>query len=81
MTSEEVLLEKFKVLSPDLKREVEHFVEFLQTKVQKKTPRVSLEGIWAEMDVNLSEEDFREARREMWQNFPREHFFEGEENK
>jgi len=81
MTSEEVLLEKFKVLPPDLKREVEHFVEFLQTKVQTKTPRVSLEGIWADMDVNLTEEDFREARREMWKNFPREHLFEKEEGK
>ena len=81
MTAEEVLLEKFKVLPPDLKREAEHFIEFLQTKAQKKTPRVSLEGIWAEMDVNITEEDIREVRREAWQNFPREHFFESEENK
>ena len=81
MVSEEVLLERIKVLPPDLKREVEHFVEFLQTKVQAKSPRVSLEGIWADMDVNLTEEDFQEARREMWKNFPREHFFEKEEIK
>ncbi|HSK73357.1 MAG TPA: DUF2281 domain-containing protein [Pyrinomonadaceae bacterium] len=80
MTSEEALLEKIKVLPPDLKREVAHFVEFLQTKVQKQTPRVSLEGIWADMDVNITEEDIAEARREMWGNFPREHFFDKEEN-
>lgn len=79
MTSEEVLLEKIKVLPPDLKREAIHFVEFLESKVQKNVERVSLEGIWADMDVNLTEEDLREARKEMWQNFPREHFFEKEE--
>jgi len=81
MTSEEVLLEKIKVLPPDLKREAIHFVEFLQTKVEKKTPRVSLEGIWADLNVNITEEDIAEARKEMWGNFPREHFFDNEENK
>lgn len=80
MTSEEVLLEKIKVLPPNLRQEAIHFIEFLQSKVQKNTPRVSLEGIWADMDVNLTEEDIRDARKEMWQNFPREHFFEKEED-
>jgi len=79
MTSEEALLEQFKVLPPDLKREAIHFVEFLQTKINKKNPRVSLEGIWADMNVNVTEEDIAEARKEMWSNFPREHFFEKEE--
>jgi hypothetical protein len=81
MTSEEVLLEQIKVLPPDLKQEAIHFVEFLQTKIQKKTSRVSLEGIWADLNVNITEEDIVEARKEMWGNFPREHFFDKEENK
>ena len=65
MTSEEVLLEKIKVLPPDLKQKAIEYVEALQKKVQRKTPRVSLEGIWADMDVNITEEDIREARNEM----------------
>jgi hypothetical protein len=81
MTSEEALLEQIKVLPPDLKKEVSDFVEFLQTKVKKESPRVSLEGIWADMDVNISEEDISEARKEMFANFPREEFFENGENK
>lgn len=81
MTAEEVLLEKIKVLPPNLKEEAIHFVEFLQTKIQPKSPRVSLEGIWADMNVNVTEEDIREMRNEAWKNFPREHFFEKEENK
>ncbi len=76
MISEEVLLQKIKVLPPDLKQKAIEFVESLQKKAQKRTPRVSLEGIWADMDVNITEEDIREARQEMWGNFPREHFFE-----
>lgn len=81
MSSDEALLEQIKVLPPDLKKEVTHFIEFLQTKVKKETPTVSLEGIWADMDVNISEEDIDEARNEMWGNFPREQFFENGENK
>ncbi len=81
MTSEEALLEQIKVLPPDLKKEVSHFVEFLQTKVQKENSRVSLEGIWADMEVNISDEDISEARKEMFGNFPREQFFENGENK
>ncbi len=82
MTSEEVLLEKFKMLPVNYRQELLDFAEFLQTKIQKKTPRVSLEGIWADMNVNITEEDIAEARQEMWGNFPREHFFDKkEENK
>lgn len=81
MTSEEVLFQKIKTLPPDLQRKAIEFVDSLQTEARKKTPRVSLEGIWAEMNVDISEEDIREARREMWGNFPREQFFEQEEVK
>jgi len=81
MINEEVLLEQIKVLPPDLKQEVSHYIEFLQTKIKNTTPRVSLEGIWADMNVNISEEDIAEARKEMWSNFPREHFFEKEKDK
>jgi hypothetical protein len=32
----------------------------------------SLEGLWAKYDINITEEDIAEMRREMWSNFPRE---------
>ena len=81
MTSEEILFSKIKLLPPNLKEEALHFVEFLEGKVEKKTPRVSLEGIWADLNVNVTEKDIREMRNEAWKNFPREHFFDNEENK
>ncbi len=81
MTSEEVLLETFKDLPPDMKQEAIHFVEFLKTKSQTKTPRRSLYGALADLNINLTEEDISEARKEMWGNFPREQFFETDEAK
>ena len=69
MTSEEALLEKIKVLPPDLKQKAIEFIDSLQSKVQKETPQVSLKGIWADMNVNIPEEDIREARNEMWRGY------------
>lgn len=61
MISEEVLLQKIKVLPPDLKQRAIEFVDSLQDETQKKNLRVSLKGIWADMNVNITEEDVREA--------------------
>ena len=71
MTSEEVLLEKIKVLSPDLKQEALHFVEFLTGKERDKSPhpRRSLRGIWADNPSGLTEKDLSEARNEMWRGY------------
>ena len=72
MTSEEVLLQKIKVLPPDLKQKAIEFVDSLQNEVQKKTPRVSLKGIWADLNVNITDEDIREARNEMWRGYTKD---------
>lgn len=74
MTVEETVLEKVKVLPPNRKQEVLDFVEFLEEKEAKPQPRRSLYGMLADLEVNISEDDIAEARREMWGNFPREHF-------
>lgn len=81
MTVEEVLIEKIKELPLNRKQEMLDFAEFLEEKEAKSQPHVSLEGIWADMNVIITEEDIQEARKEMWGNFPREHFFENEETK
>ena len=72
MVSEEVLLQKIKVLPPDLKQKAIEFVEALQKEARKKNPRVSLKGIWADMNVNITEEDIREARNEMWRGYTKD---------
>jgi len=72
MTSEEVLLEKFKVLPVNRQQELLDFAEFLEQKEAVKKPRVSLKGIWADMNVNISDEDIREARNEMWRGYTKD---------
>lgn len=80
MTSEEALLKKFKVLPTNRKQELLDFAEFLEQKESSKHPRRrSLYGIWSDLSIDITEEDFREAREEAWKNFPREHFFDTEE--
>ncbi len=33
---------------------------------EKKAPPRSAEGLWAEFDIDISAEDIKELRREMW---------------
>ena len=79
MTSEEVLLEKIKVLPPNLRQEVIHFVEFLQTKLASKQKRQISLGIGEDLGIEITSADIDEARKEMWQNFPRDSFYHEEQ--
>jgi hypothetical protein len=72
MTIEQQVLEKLRGLPPEKQREVLDFVESLKEKNRTKTPRRSLLGLWADLNMNITEEDIAEARREMWGNFPRD---------
>jgi hypothetical protein len=74
MTNEEVLLEKYKNLTPDLKKEALNVVEYLQSKLTIKEKRKSSFGILSEFDLKISKEDTDEMRRETWANFPRKSF-------
>lgn len=71
---EEVFLSKLRELSPDKQREVLDFVEFLKSKNAPVRPRRSLKGLWADLNMEITEEDITTARQEMWRNFPRESF-------
>ena len=79
MTSEEALLEKFKILPPNLKQEAIHFVESLQTKLANKQKRQISLGIGEDLGIEISSEGIDEARKEMWGNFPREDFYTEEQ--
>lgn len=72
MTIETDVIEKLKSLPPDKQQQVLDFVEFLQQKSTPKRPRRSLKGLWADLDIDITEADIEEVRREMWGNFPRE---------
>jgi mRNA-degrading endonuclease RelE of RelBE toxin-antitoxin system len=70
MTVEQKVLEKLRELPPQRQEEVLAYISHLQEKTRQ--PRRSLAGLWADLDVNVSEKDISRARREMWGNFPRD---------
>jgi hypothetical protein len=72
MTVEEQVLEKLRELPPERQKEVLEFVDSLKEKEGTKKPLRSLEGLWADLDIHITDEDIAEARREMWGNFPRD---------
>lgn len=70
MTIEQAIVENLRDLPPEKQQEVLDFVH-LKTKTSLKVNRRSIKGLCADLGVHLTEEDFAEARREMWGNFPR----------
>ncbi|MGI8470066.1 MAG: DUF2281 domain-containing protein [Pyrinomonadaceae bacterium] len=81
MISEQVLIEKFKILPPEKQQELVDFAEFLEEKTKRKEPRKSSYGLLADLNISISKEEIDEARRETWANFPREDFFDKEQDK
>ena len=72
MSIEQSVIEKILALTPEQQREVMTYVEGMLQRGTPNLPRRSLLGIWADLGVQISEEDIAEARHEMWGNFPRE---------
>jgi Protein of unknown function (DUF2281) len=72
MTLEQQVLEKLRDLPPDKQREVLDFVASLKEKNGSLNLRRNLRGLWKDLNVDITEKDIDEARREMWSNFPRE---------
>jgi EAL domain-containing protein (putative c-di-GMP-specific phosphodiesterase class I) len=72
MTIEEQVLEKLRDLPPEKQKEVLDFVDSLKENNGTKKPLRSLRGLWADLNIHITEEDIAEARREMWGNSARD---------
>ena len=72
MTIEQAVVEKLRALPVEKQREVLDFVEFLQGKSAPPRRRHNPIGLCADLNVDITEADIAEARREMWGNFPRD---------
>jgi hypothetical protein len=68
---EEAIVEKVRALPAERRQQVLDFIEFLEHKAAQQIPRQSAEGLWAGLDVQITEEDIAAARHEMWDSFPR----------
>jgi hypothetical protein len=72
MNLEQAVLEKLRELPPEKQQEVLNFATFLQQQVTPKRPLRSVKGLWADLDIDITEEDIAQARKEMWGNFPKD---------
>jgi len=72
MNLEQAVLDKLRTLPPDKQQEVLNFAEFLQQKNLTKKPLKSVKGLCADLKVDITEEEIAQARKEMWDDFPRE---------
>jgi hypothetical protein len=65
----ELVLEKLKELPPEKQQAVLEFVESLQQNGAPGKPLNGFEGLLESCNVQITEEDIAEARREMWGQF------------
>ena len=71
MTIAEQVLERLRELPPEKQKEVLAFADSLTGNNGSKKPLRSLRGLWKNLNINITEDDIAEARREMWSNVPR----------
>jgi hypothetical protein len=69
---EETLIAVIKTLPTEKQQALLEFAEFLQSKTTSKAPSKSIKGLWANADINLTEEELATTRKEMWANFPKD---------
>lgn len=73
------IINEIENLPVEKQQEVLKFVKSLhhskpdeKSETAQKEPRRSLKGLWADLDIDITDEDIHELRREMWANFPRD---------
>jgi hypothetical protein len=71
-TIKQAVVEILEALPSNKQQELLNFAEFLQSKNLDKHPRKSLEGLCADLDIDVTEADLGAARQEMWGDFPRD---------
>ena len=73
MTLEEAIIGKIRALPAEKQEEVLRFADSLEAnRANLKVPLISPRGLWADLHVDVSEEDIAEMRKEAWKNFPRD---------
>ncbi len=72
MSIEEAILEKVRRLPPDKQSELLALADSLGAEARAKAPLRSPRGLWAGLDIDISEADVQELRHEMWKKFPRD---------
>jgi hypothetical protein len=69
---EETLIAVIKTLPTEKQQALLEFAEFLKAKTAPKNPSKSIKGLWANAEINLTEEELAVTRKEMWTNLPKD---------
>ena len=78
MSIEDAVIQGLRVLPPDKQFEVLDFIEFLQQSASATRPGRPLEGFWADLELDITQEDLDEMRREVWGGNPRDMLGDGD---
>ena len=66
MAIQETIIARLRELPEAQQQTVLHFVEFLIARNLNDAAPRSLMGAWANMGIDITEEDIADARRDMW---------------
>lgn len=69
---EQQIAERARELPVEKQQEVLDFIDFLRGRVARGES-IPVKGSLKHLNIDFSEEDIRELRREMWGNFPPDH--------
>ncbi len=69
MTTEQAVMDKLKTLSPEEQQQVLEFAESLHEQNGSRSPRRVLKGALSHLNIHITEQEIREARREMWSGY------------
>ena len=72
MNIEQNVLDKLRQLPVKKRQELLDFAEFLAQKNTIQPKLKTIKGLCTDLQIDIIEEDIKEARQEMWGNFPRE---------
>jgi hypothetical protein len=69
MSIEQAVTEKLLQLPREKREEVLDFVEFLLDRLAGRRGADNGQGLWSDLEVDITDEDIAQARREMWGTF------------
>jgi hypothetical protein len=67
---QQAIFDSLRLLPVQQQQSVLDFIEFLRDRfTPASAPLKSLKGLWSDLELDLAEADFSQARQEMWSGF------------
>lgn len=72
MSVEQAILEVVRELPLDKQQELLRHATQMRAESSPRTSMQTLRGLWADLNISLSEEEIQSSRNEVWAGFPRD---------